>query len=273
MSDPAWHSGRMRTLSACPTEPKLDEIDGYLELGMEEEALDLVGSSLTRSELSADQFHSCILALLQSREPEPWRSAVESAYRRLSKPATDQAQSAMLNYYFSIGDYARAFEFFPRQSTKFFDAWTMMQVCLELGRLDEAKKVARYCRGLLATDDDDFTKASMADALGAFYLRIADPEKALQVWQDAPTEPTFHRQRLTGLVKARLLQALQTAKNGRASLAREKQKPDLSCELSLPGNAAQLMNDTEGELSELESAIQQLIPKVAEAKGDRAVKT
>ena len=88
----------------------------------------------------------------------------------------------MLNYYFSVGEAARAFEFFPRHPTKFFDAWTMMQVCLELGRLDEAKKVARYCSGLLATADDDFTRASMADALAAYYVHIGKSDQALKLW-------------------------------------------------------------------------------------------
>ena len=137
---------------------------------MEEEALSMIRATFDKHEISEEEFHTCVFALLQSQRLETWKNLVKTAYRRLSKPVNDQVRSAMLNYYFSVGEAARAFEFFPHRPTKFFDAWTMMQVCLELGRLDEAKKVARYCSGFLATADDDFTRASMADALASYCL-------------------------------------------------------------------------------------------------------
>ena len=185
---------------------------------MEEEALSIIRTTFDRHEISEEEFHTCVFALLQSERLETWKNLVKTAYRRLSKPVNDQVRSAMLNYYFSVGEAARAFEFFPHRPTKFFDAWTMMQVCLELGRLDEAQKVARYCSGFLATAEDDFTRASMIDALAGFYLRTGAPESALKLWREAPAEPTFQRQRICGIAKAHLLQALEAAKAGLATL-------------------------------------------------------
>jgi hypothetical protein len=57
-------------------------------------------------------------------------------------------------------------------------------------------------------------KASMIDALDAYYLRIGDPESALNFWREAPAEPVFQRQRLCGIAKAHLLQALEAANSG-----------------------------------------------------------
>jgi hypothetical protein len=175
----------------------------------------------------------------------------------------------MLNYYFSVGEAARAFEFFPRRPTKFFDAWTMMQVCLELGRLDEAKKVARYCSGFLATADDDFTRASMADALASYCLWIGDPESALKLWREAPAEPTFQRQRFCGIVKAQLLQALQAAKACLAALAGQNWS-DPSSETRLPGNGETIISDAQRELKDLQDGIKRLIPEMVEANHARA---
>src|SRR6476659_517196 len=210
------------------------EIDGYMELGMEEEALSTIRATFDKHEISEEEFHTCVFALLQSQRLETWKNLVKTAYRRLSKPVNDRVRSAMLNYYFSVGEAARAFEFFPRRPTKFFDAWTMMQVCLELECLNEAKKVARYCSGFLATAEDDFTRASMADALASYCLWIGDPESALKRWREAPAEPTFQRQRHCGIVKAHLLQALQAAKAGVVALAGQKWS-DLGDEIRLPG--------------------------------------
>ena len=242
----------------------LSEIDGYMELGMEEEALSIIRATFDKHEISEEEFHTCIFALLQSERLETWKNLVKTAYRRLSKPINDQVRSAMLNYYFSVGEAARAFEFFPRRPTKFFDAWTMMQVCLELGRLDEAKKVARYCSGFLATADDDFTKASMVDALAVYYLRIGDLESALKLWREAPAEPVFQRQRLCGIARAHLLRALEATNAGLAALAGQNWS-DPSSEIRMQGNAATPISDTERELEDLRDAIKRLIPEVVEA--------
>jgi tetratricopeptide (TPR) repeat protein len=247
----------------------LSEIDGYMELGMEEEALSIIRATFDKHEISEEEFHTCVFALLQSQRLEAWKNLVKIAYRRLSNPVNDQVRSAMLNYYFSVGEAVRAFEFFPHRPTKFFDAWTMMQVCLELGRLDEAKKVARYCSSLLATADDDFTRASMADALASYCLWIGDPESALKLWREAPAEPTFQRQRFCGIVKAQLLQALQAAKAGLVTLARQNGS-DPSSEIRLPGNAATPISDAERELKDLQDGIKRLVPEMVEANQARA---
>lgn len=239
----------------------MNEIDGYLELGMEGEAIEAVGQTLSKSEITADEFHSCVFALLQSEHPESSKALVEKAYLRLPRPVNDQVRSAMLNFYFTLGESETAFAFFPRRSTKFFDAWTMMHVCLDLGRVDEAKKVARYCRGLLASTDNDFTKASMADALASYHLRISDPESAIRLWEEAPLEPAFQRQRLTGMVKARLLQALQEANLGLTELTRTQEDAAPGMELQLSGTTVAILADTERDLRNLQTKIEQVIPE------------
>jgi hypothetical protein len=247
----------------------LSEIDGYMELGMEEEALDLIRGTLGKRQISGEEFYICVFALLQSEHPQSFKRVVEHAYGQLSEPTDDQVRSAMLNYYFSVGEAARAFEFFPRRPTKFFDAWTMMQVCLELGRLDEAKKVARYCSGFLATADDDFARASMIDALAAYYLRTGDLESSLKLWRKAPAEPAFQRQRLCGIAKAHLLQALEAAKAGLTALSRQNWS-DPSSENRRAGNAATPISDAERELEDLQDGIERLIPEMVAANEARA---
>jgi len=251
----------MKTRTQPRVEQQLSEIDGYLELGMQQEALALVRASLGKEQICAEQFNACVFALLQSEHPEPWKPAVETAYGRLRKPVADEVRSAMLNYYFSVRDPAKALEFFPRRRVKFFDAWTMMQVCLELGRLKQAKKIARLCSEILAVAKGTFAKASMSDALAAYYLRIGDWQQALRFWKEAPVEPAFQRQRLCGIVKVHLMQALEAARGGLASVAANRQQPDLSNEIQLPGNEATLAADTELELQDLERAIEGLVPE------------
>jgi len=241
------------------TEPRIDhetsEVDGYLELGMEAQALEAIEATLSKSRISEEAFSNCVFGLLQSEHLDDWKGRVQETYQRLNCPTSHQVRSAMLNFYFSIGDSAKAFTFFPDRSTKFFDAWTMMQVCLDLGKLGEAKKVARYCAGHLKAAGDDFARASMADALAAFYLRIGEPEQALRVWDEAPVEAAFQRQRLCGIVKARLMQALHAANNGLSSLAE-------ASESEISANTAVLVSNGENELKDLQRRIGEVIGDV-----------
>ena len=70
-------------------------------------------------------------------------------------------------------------------------------------------------------------------------------------------------------MKAQLLQALQAAKAGLVTLARQNGS-DPSSEIRLPGNAATPISDAERELEDLQDAIKRLIPEMVEANQARA---
>src|SRR3954463_699072 len=88
MSDPLFQSGVMRTQIDRCEDQELNEIDGYLELGMEGEALKQIRVILAQAEISCDEFCTCVFALLQSERPEPRKEEVENAFRRLDKPVS-----------------------------------------------------------------------------------------------------------------------------------------------------------------------------------------
>ena len=81
----------------------------------------------------------------------------------------------------------------------------------------------------------------------------------MKLWNEAPTEPAFQRQRLTGIVKTRLVQALEAAKVGLATIAEAKDDADLSIEPPLSNNSSALMSDTDRELKDWVRAIERLI--------------
>jgi hypothetical protein len=261
MSDPLCDRPVMTTRTPSRNEPQqINEIDGYMELGMREEALRQVHLTLNRSLLTPEQFNTSVFALLQTDRPESWRRTVEHAYGRLKQPQDDRVRSAMINFYFTIGEAKLAWRYFPRRWTKFFDAWVMMQVCLELGRLNQAKVTAQLCSEILAGAEDDFTRASMIDALASYHVELGNRDTALALWEESPNEPCFQRQRLCGIVKIHLARALEAAKSGLAKVAAARINFDLSTEVQLPGNTAAMLSDSEGELTRLERDIEKLIP-------------
>ena len=55
-----------------------NEIDGYTELGMEEEALSMIRATFDKHEISEEEFHTCVFALLQSERLETWKNLVKT---------------------------------------------------------------------------------------------------------------------------------------------------------------------------------------------------
>ena len=77
---------------------RLDELEGHLQLGMKEDALDLARQFLIRTSLNAKTFNAALDAILiQADRIKPWKPLVERAYTRLSKRDQRAVGSNMLS--------------------------------------------------------------------------------------------------------------------------------------------------------------------------------
>src|SRR5256885_2211092 len=77
---------------------------------------------------------------------------------------------------------------------------------MELGMQEEALRLVRaVLNGPTLGAQDEFTRASMIDALASYHLRLGNCAAALELWRNAPEEPCFDRQRLCGVARARAI--------------------------------------------------------------------
>ena len=66
----------------------LSEIDGYMELGMQEEALSMIRATFDKHEISEEEFHSCVFALLQSERLETWKDRIPATQPTRQRPSS-----------------------------------------------------------------------------------------------------------------------------------------------------------------------------------------
>ena len=109
--------------------------------------------------------------------------------------------------------------------------------------------------------DNPFDASAIAEALASYYTRIGGWDQALQLWELAPRDQPLSRQAALGRVEvflARAWAAVQEELDVANSL-RNNVDPDLT--LCLPGIDADLLDQTQKDLSRLRRGLERLLPE------------
>lgn len=237
------------------------EIDGYIDLGMVNEALKLAREILSRAKITSKDFNNALSAVLQANRVEPWRQIVEASYRRLSRKDQGAARSNMLGFYVSIDDSESAARHFPSLKTADHDElFLIMSTLLDLDRLAEARRAARQCQRVLEKCQTPFEQSTVIEALARYHARIGEWDRALVLWKHAPLDGVFNLEALTGIVEIHAARALVQAKAGLSIVEQLKQSPNGELEIQLPGNEAGILADIEEELRKLERRLGKVVP-------------
>src|SRR5438046_3453616 len=92
------------------------EMRGYIELGMQHEALQLARRFLKRDPLEPEAFNAALDGLLSHCDRlKRWAPVVESAYARLSKRGQLQVRPATLAFWYSLKEFEKAAAFIPKR--------------------------------------------------------------------------------------------------------------------------------------------------------------
>jgi hypothetical protein len=189
-----------------------DELHGYLELGMANEAL-AIASNILKSE-KIDSLHFCEAVdaiLIQADHLKPWRGRVERAYERLNETGKRLGAARMLDFYVSISAWEEAYNFIPRKKsepqTLLFSVWTL----LELRNLEEAASVFLICLKQLKTARDKFDKSCLLEAVAAYLAQTGEWEKAESAWEAGQEFPYLAENAWDGLTKLHAYRGLLQA--------------------------------------------------------------
>lgn len=242
-----------------------DEIEGYLQLGMQREAEACARLVLAGKRTSIRDFRAAIEAVLQSRSPARWRRLVEAAAARVPGRRRQGIEASMMNFYLSVHDYESALQWFPtRQRVERSDLYVMMQIALETGRADLADDIAARCRrALRRAKRDTFEFIALSDALATYHARKRDWSEAEKLWRAVPLEPALARNILCGIVAVQAARALVAARMRLDVIADLRASPDLVLELQTSGNHDALLDCAEKELRKMIRGLERAIPRDA----------
>lgn len=238
------------------------ELDGLVDLGAERQIIQLVSQILRLPKPTAIALVQVIRAISMLKRPRRWRSRIEAAYTRLSKPEKHYARGAMLAYYCTIWEPQLALRFCKlRHLDSPGQLMNAMHLHLHANDLTQAKKVARKCRKAMAQIHDAHDASCLAEALGRYYARTREWQRALKVWTNAPRDQPMARDAAVGRVEIFLAQALVAVREELAIVASLRGKVDASLAISLPGIEDALLNDTAKDLRRFENGIPRLLPQ------------
>ena len=149
---------------------KINEMQGYSQLGMAKDALKLAKELLNHRPAHKTVFNEALWTILiQADRCKQWRRAVESTFAELSNTNQKALSQTMLRFYFTVEDYQAAEQFIPKHARTAEDLVFSMWTLLELRKPQQAKRIWRKCRKLLLRTQDRFSSAMLIDALADYH--------------------------------------------------------------------------------------------------------
>ena len=251
--------------SSDTTNAVIEELSGYVDMGMKNAAWKLVRKILAKRLIEPAEFNEVIITLgmfCSSADLRKWKEVVESAYVRQSSKTKRAMNGNMLKYYYTLEDSKNALRFLSaREMQDISNALFIMELLLENERMKEAKRFARRCERALACKRNRFEVDLLIQALAVYHARIRDWDKAICLWQHAPLEEGFRQNATSGIVSIHLARALDAIRQGLKALDHLKKCPDSEHALVLPGNDEGLTLDAEKALLKFKRGIEKLLPE------------
>ena len=162
---------------------RLDEVNGFLDLGLFEDAMAAARELLERRCIHAEEFDACVNAILScAPDLAPWRELIEGAYGRLTRNARPRCAHLMLWFHAAQEDHERAAPFIPGKFSgpfAFVNLLFAMSTYLELKRLDKAQRLLPRCRRAARVAGNPEMRQMLSDVLAAYQRELEAARTAL----------------------------------------------------------------------------------------------
>ena len=248
------------------------ELEGYCNAGMKEEALRIADAILKKKRITPEEFFQLIRTVGVHSNFTKWETKIRAAYDRQSRRSKQKARSDMLLMYASNGEWQEASNFLSlRRPCTAAEILFSMDVLLALKRFDDARRLGMRCIKIVTRPIDAFNRSLLITAIGEYFSRMQMWEEAVDIWKYMPLDQPFRRDALTGIVRACLGRALESAERGLQSLSDLKRNPNYELHISLPYNDQKMSAEAERELLKLKRGIEKLLPE--ETRRDVGVMT
>jgi hypothetical protein len=155
---------------------RLDEVNGFLDLGLFEDAMAAARELLQRRRINAEEFDACVNAILScAPDLAPWRELIEGAYGRLTRNARPRCAHLMLWFHATQEDHERAAPFIPGKFSgpfAFVNLLFAMSTYLGLKRLDKAQRLLPRCQRAARVAGNPEMRLMLGDVLEAYQREL-----------------------------------------------------------------------------------------------------
>ena len=257
--------GPVRTITPNDeNEALLEELEGFRELGMQEEVLRIVDRLLSKKPSSPRFFNKALHALLPYADKlDEWTERVESAYTAMSLRNSRMCRSAMLCFYHSLCHHQKSIEFIPARflrSTAPMELAFALDAFVALRHVKRADALAPRCLRLLSQMDSCDEGNILLHSLADYFASGQDWGSAIALWYRVIDDEVLGPNAYVEIAAARTAQARQAIKEGLSfiDLLRKAAPDDLA--ITLPGNFKARLDEDEIEMILIKANLDQCFP-------------
>jgi hypothetical protein len=243
----------------------VNELKGYVNIGMKHEALKMARRLLKGRDIKSDDFNNALNAILvQADKCKPWTPVVEAAYARLSKRGKQIVRRWMLYFYNASRNHEAARKFIPRRFVGEYDLTELAFTCetwLELKRMDEMDRLVKKLSRAIGQAAHPFMRTMLARHLGEYYARKGLWNKAVEAWEFVRLDNIFIQEAVEGIVEIHVAGAMLAIKHGCDFINKFKQDFDPKMETTLPGNDKKIQQQAEKKFRKLKKILEKIVPE------------
>ncbi len=236
----------------------LNELEGYVELGMQRESLRLARKLLKQPGLTPQIFADAMHAILvHADQLTRWRPLVETVHSKFSAKQKRAARKSMFHFYVSLNEFGMAFLYMPLKPRAADDLLFCMWTLLDLRYMDACDDMAERIKRIWNKPKSEFEISCVLEAIGSYAAQNGWFEVAESVWEQAITHELFEANAWTGLINIEIAKA--HARVGSAVNRISARKPDYNP--MLPRNEEKLKIASLKELGRIQRELNHVLPK------------
>ena len=240
------------------TSQELDELQGYLELGMERECLRLARKLLKRRTVTPQTFIEVLKAVLvQANDLRRWRPLVEAVHSRYSEKQKHLVRKALFHFYVALGEFGVAFLYMPLKPREADDLLFCMWTLLHLRYMDACDGIAERIKRIWKNPQSEFEISCVLEAIGSYAAQNGWFEVAQSVWEQGKGYEWFEANAWEGLIHLQVAKAHRYTDDARQRMA--ARKPDY--DPTLPRNEERLKLTSLKEFGRIKQSLNRVFPE------------
>ncbi len=239
---------------------QMNELQGYVELGMQKDALALARKLLKQPTVLPQTFNEVLHAILvQADSLRRWRPLIEKVHSQFSSKQKRKrlVRNVMFHFYVAMSEFGVAFLYMPLKPRQADDLLYCMWTLLNLRYMDACGDIADRFKRIAEKPKSEFENSCMLEAIGSYGAQKGWFDVAENMWGQAVCHEWFEANAWEGLINVQIAKAHGYADDALKRIA--ARKPDYDPQL--PRNEEQFKLASLKELSRLKQSLNRVLPE------------
>lgn len=246
------------------------EMDGFITLGMKEDALRLARLNLEQNTVTVEKFNDALNAIqVFADKTRPWTAVVESAYEHLSKREKPAVRFLMMSFYNASPNHEAVLRLKPKRFTGKFALVELayaLEATFALDKTEIMGTLARCLPRAINEADHPIMQARLLLCHAEYLARRGKWDETIAVLEGVQSNEIFNRNAVTAIVEVHVARALQALREGFKLIRQFNRHFDPDAETIMPGNDKAIQDGAAREFRRLQKSLEQIVSEKRQRK-------